>query len=251
MNILYWNVCSEADNQRIFDETADLIALHNIDVACLQEVPYETSKFTDPSMEPIAVSELLAQELGAASVFEHTRTIPSKKNEFRGYGTAILSFAGIRDASTNTLRSDSLAYMTPHPSNRRVLTSVITEEEPHISVGVAHLSYALPFGIGKGRALQEIDTLAGVLKVQTEDNEAVFGGDFNAKPNTAVDKKLAAIGLRGIVDTSVPTFRSRHWFAGYISRNLDRVYVSRALEATATIVRPRQSDHTPIIVATV
>lgn len=42
MNILYWNVCNTSDRQEIAAQTEALMREYSIDVACLQEVPYET-----------------------------------------------------------------------------------------------------------------------------------------------------------------------------------------------------------------
>ena len=248
MNILYWNVCNAADNQEIVSQTLEIFKEHDIDVACLQEVPYQTNE--DRLSEPAPLSETIANSLGYMSSFQHTRTIRRTPGAINGYGTAIISRSNIIDLEVHTLRDDKLTYMTPSPENRRVLMTFRTEEDPELTIGVAHLSYSLPLKIGEKRKAEESDELIKILGKTLIRGKLVFGGDFNSPPGAAVDQKLESIDLVPVSDHEEPTFRSRHSFAGHVSRNLDRVYVSRGVTARAEIQDPRQSDHRPIIVST-
>lgn len=247
MNVLYWNLCNEAPNEEILREAKQLIASESIDVACLSEVPYMTQGVEGRTVS-VPLSLLLAQELGMEHAFEHTRTIKKTNEKIKGYGSAVLSRSAFEELDITTIRDDRFSYMTKSPDNKRVLISVRTEANPDIIVNSAHLSYALPLKVGRKGMNQERETLAQTLKNQLQKYQVVFGGDLNVKPGKTIDKMLELIGLKVVVDTVLPTFRSRHWFAGHIKRNLDRVFVSAGLKVEAGIGERRQSDHNPIIV---
>lgn len=248
MNILYWNVCNEADNGAIIRETERLMQEHDIDVACLQEVPYE-KKIVDNKPLFVPLSDIIASDMGFESDFQHTRTIRRSAKVLKGYGTAVLSRSGFADIDIHTIRDDKLSYMTPHPDNRRVLMMARPSDDPDLAIGVAHLSYPLPLGLGRKGMSKEHDSSIVALNRAMNVGRLVFGGDLNNRPGSAVDQRLRAINLVPVSDHQEPTFRSRHVYAGHLQRNLDRVYASRGIEVRATAHDRGPSDHRPIIVS--
>ena len=247
MNVLYWNVCNAANNQEIINETKKLMESGDIEVACLQEVPYETV-VKDGKRIHVPLSDIISADLGAESHFEHTRTVRRSKKKLSGYGTAIISRSGFVEVGSETIRDDALAYMTPGKDNRRVVITATPNIAPDTQVSVAHLSYAIPLKRAKLGMKKEQEALKKILAEKLNQGRLIFGGDLNAKPGGGVDDLLSALHLKGIVDPLLHTFRSRHWYAGYLKRNLDRVFVSSDLKATASVDHPRQSDHRPVIV---
>lgn len=244
MNILYWNVCSAAKPDRIIEEAADLITTEQIDVACLQEVPYR---------DDLPISAAIAKEVGMGGTFEHTRTLAEdvKTGYVKGYGTTVLTSLGIKHMDATWLREDKWSYMTKGRDNKRVLVTLQTEEEPDIMINVAHLSYTLPLWLGRSGLVKERNDLTRKLQEQVHDYGVVFGGDINAPPGSEIDRRIVDLppkGFQNIVNVEQPTFRSRHLFTLHAKRNLDRVFVSRDLSAQARIGERRQSDHHPIIV---
>lgn len=244
---MYWNLCNEVDPHVSREAVKSLVEDQQIDVVCLQEVPYVRDEVGDKKVF-IPLSRILAEDLGMDEVFEHTRTIKKTDKEIKGYGSAVLSRSPIIDKSIEVLRDDRFSYMTSHPENQRVLISARTELEPNIIINSAHMSYALPLKVGKKGMRTEQSRLAQILRQQMQTFEVVFGGDLNTKPGTILDKLLEATGLRSVLANTMPTFRSRHWFAGHIKRNLDRVFVSSGIQAKGEVGDQGHSDHHPVIV---
>ncbi len=247
VKVLYWNLCSEVDPNTSLHDTQELIDSEQIDIACLQEVPYVTQATEDRTTH-IPLSQLLADDLGMDQMFTHTRTICRTDEKIRGYGTAILSRTPFIEKRTAVIRDDRFAYMTASPENRRVMLSVRVEGNPDTMVSTAHLSYALPLGLGRNGQEHEQQSVASILKDQMKYFEVAFGGDINAAPEKTMDALLEELGLNSVLDNSMPTFRSRHWFAGHAKRNLDRVYMSRGLIGVGYVGDRKHSDHSPVIV---
>lgn len=249
MNVAYWNVCNAAQPEAIREGVAALVETENLDVVCLQEVPYVQSVYG-----PQPVSELIAEDLDMAGhVFEHTRTLYRDEKRIKGYGTAVLSaapFVGRPD--NNVLRDDRLAYFPHHPDNKRLLLGVRSQDFPQVQVDVAHLSYHLPLTIGDAQKDEESHELQQLVELHNAERggKLIFGGDINEKPGGKTDQRLGWAGLHLVSDPSETTFRSRHWFALHTKRNLDRVYTGAALRDTTsvTIGDRAQSDHYPLIV---
>jgi len=239
MNICYWNVCNETPPERLVEACVDLRQQEEIDVFCLQEVPYL------PGFARTPASLTIAEALGMMEAFEHTRTLSATYDRLKGYGTAILANS-LHSVQVKTIRNDSLAYMTPSSDNRRVLMTAKTYERPDLTIGVAHLSYKLPLGIGKISLIKERHNLAGHLENYRNGSGLVFGGDMNCGPGDGLDDMLIGAGLYN-VEAGSPTFRSRHWFAGHATRDLDRVFVSKGVFATAELGDFGPSDHRPVI----
>lgn len=239
MNVLFWNVCSEADEHEIHQNIAELIGTLAVDIAFLHEVPY--------NLAGIPVSEPLASELGMEHSFSHTRTIYHSQHRLRGYGSAVLTATPPAKQSFIPLRTDRYAYMTAHRDNKRVLSLIRPKENPNLTIGSAHLSYRLPFHVGRAGLNVERHRLAAELTEAQLSGEVLFGGDVNVSPNDSLDSLIDSVGLRGVSNRNTPTFISRHWFVGHAQRNLDRVYATRGLNVEVMQESPRQSDHAPLI----
>lgn len=239
MNICYWNVSNETPPDQLIEACVDLRTQEEIDVFCLQEVPYMPGYARNPA------SLAIAEALGMMGAFEHTRTLLATHDRLRGYGTAILANS-LHSVRTKTIRNDSLAYMTPSDNNRRVLMTAKTYERPDLTVGVAHLSYKLPFGIGKLSLIKERSSLVEHLDNYRKESDLIFGGDMNCEPGDGLDDMLLGVGLCNL-EAGSPTFKSKHWFAGRVTRDLDRVFVTRGLNATAELGDFGPSDHRPVI----
>lgn len=247
MKVMYWNVCNVANQQEIIDHTKELLGSGQIDIACLSEVPYETRHVNGKPLY-IPLSEVIATDLDMDSTFEHTRTIRRSKRKLKGYGTAIISRSKILEKGTTVLRDDRLTYMTPGKGNQRVLMSVRTAQDPELEVNVAHLSYPMPIRKAIKGLRTERKRLSEALTDKLNKGRIIFGGDMNVRPGGRLDAILHGLGLKQLVDPLLHTFRSRHWYAGYTKRNLDRVFVSKDVSASAAVEDRRQSDHHPVIV---
>lgn len=239
MKVCYWNVCNETSPEDIAAHCSDM---PGVDVFCLQEVPYAQHGYTR-----LPATRLLARELGMDGVFQHTRTLRRSPGKYKAYGTAILSKSTIIGSRTAVLRDDIFAYMTPGAQNQRIALSAATEAEPGVTVAVAHLSYRLPLGLGSAGLLEERRVLQRQLSTMRDTSEVIFGGDMNAESGGGLDAMIGELGLSR-VPTDGATFRSRHWFAGHATRELDRAFVTQGLVATAELGAFGASDHRPVIV---
>jgi endonuclease/exonuclease/phosphatase family metal-dependent hydrolase len=231
VKIGYWNVCDHAKAEAIIENSINIVESEDIDVLCLQEVPYYPGTTTPVSNE-------IAKNLGMDNRFIHTRSL----GRTRGYGTAILSNSNLLDFSVKDLRTDAFAYMTPGKGNRRVLLSARTENDPDLNFAVAHLSYRLPLGIGQAGLMLERTKLFSRLYDLKRERPLIYGGDMNCEEESLLDGQLEFMGLVPI-KFAVNTFRSRHFYAGYAQRNFDRAFHSAGLEVTPKLGDFRQSDH--------
>lgn len=241
MNVCYWNVCYETPTEALVEACAEIKKTEQIDVFCLQEVPYL------PDRAVLPASLAVANALGMKQTFEHTRTLRKTPDRLVGYGTAIVA-PSLHSVRAQVLRTDPLAYMPPfYKANKRVLLSAKTFERPDITIGVAHLSYKLPAKLGRQALLAEHLKLAEYLDIEQERSEMVFGGDLNCQPGDGLDDILSQVGFYGL-EAGAPTYRSRHWFAGHASKDLDRAFVTQGLYGEAKLGDFGPSDHKPVIV---
>ncbi|HMS23788.1 MAG TPA: hypothetical protein PKB09_03190 [Candidatus Saccharibacteria bacterium] len=245
MKILYWNVCSAAKPELIEKNVGKLVEQEDIDVACLQEVPYIN---LDKFLGDIPVSDLISQEMNMDSVFVPTRSLFRGRKKYGSYGTAVLSRSGfIGEPDVTTLRTDKLAYTTPHPDNKRALITARTPIRPDLLVGVAHLSFGWPLDLSRNGIIEERSRLMHELRVRQKESKLIVGGDVNVGPDE-INPFMSRLGLTALVDPEVSTFRSRHIYAGYAERHLDDAFVSPGLDVQAIVRHRFQSDHNPIIV---
>ena len=231
MKILIWNTW-----YRVHPEvTLRAIACLNCDILLLQEVRLDAW-----SKNYYSLPEQI-YDLGYASHMFECRA-------FNGYreGSGIFSRWNLTAKRSVELRTGGRAPLRGGALSRRMYleATIGLPRREALTVGLAHLSYPLPFGIGREYRAVELEKLC--IEIKKPKQNFILGGDLNAVPMSSKIEKISRV-LKHLG----PDFSEKSWLPArspWFARRLDYAFGTGDIAAKAYLAPIQSSDHRPLIV---
>ncbi len=238
LNVLVYNIHAgkDAAGQPNLQQVADLVRSTRADVVMLQEVDRGTRRSGN-----VDQLQALIEGTGLAGVFGRTLDYDGGT-----YGIAMLSRRGFLYDNTFPLAVTPVQARAggSHEPRGALLTVAATR---------AGRWYAMTTHLDASREdsyrLQEVDGVTALVKARVSDETPLLvGGDFNSEPDSAVQQRLRAAGLRdawrecGHGDGFT-------YPAGTPAKRIDYLFLTATLRCTeARVIETRASDHRPLLV---
>jgi endonuclease/exonuclease/phosphatase family metal-dependent hydrolase len=236
LRVMTYNVhgCTGMDGKLEVERIARLIARANPDVVALQELDAGR-----PRSHGIDQVQLIAQYLGMEFHFH-----PAVCVEDERYGDAILTHLPLR-----LIKAGSLPGLAgkPHLEPRGALWVAIDLHGMEIQIINTHL------GLYQRERLAQVEALLGSDWLAHEQcrEPVILCGDFNARPSSAVCRRLSR-RLKD-VQTAAQDHRPQSTFSGRLPIvRIDHIFISPGLEVTRIEVPGSElarvaSDHLPLV----
>ncbi len=235
IRILVWNVWYRAQA----DEIVEALDYHAADVLMLQELTI-SSKYNPGTSLP----KKIAHELNYNGLFVGTREF-GKPGETR-HREGIAIFSRLPITSTRVIELSHGGTLRGSGNSRRcyLQVGIHTLSGMGLTVGLAHLSYPLPGGIGRSRRRAELEQLKAA--VAGHDKRFLLAGDFNDQPESEV-VSWATDSFKNLG----PENSQASWLAFSkaglsFGRRLDYAFGTPDLNALGTLDSRSVSNHRPI-----
>ncbi|HET6763872.1 MAG TPA: endonuclease/exonuclease/phosphatase family protein [Longimicrobiaceae bacterium] len=238
VTVLVYNIHAgkDAAGRESLGRVAELVRSTQADLVLMQEVDRNTQR-SGPTDQPARLAELTGYSVAFG------RTIGFQGGD---YGVALLSRWPIqRDTLVPLTVTAPPGRTTEGREQRGVLMATIAAPGGPLAVLDTHLDHL-------GEDVWRIQEIATVLRVARSAGEAgmpvLLGGDFNARPESAVHAELRGAGFRdawaGCGQGDAMTFP-----ANAPTRRIDYLYITghtRCLDAR--VLASDASDHRPVLI---